>query len=987
MKGTVRKSSFFLIKQWLMVFFVGCLLFFLTGCGEREVLNWQEGTFTITDMEVDAVKSPIGMDNEKPVFSWKFATDKPEFSQKSYELFVYRRDKLTEETELVWDSGIRKSDKTFSIVYDGKPLEEHSIYEWRVAVTDSENNRVCSDKETFSTAYWKENTFQHSSFISMNPDENVYEDGQAILRRTFLIPNKKVREAVLYATALGIYDGYVNGKRIGNVNPETKKREYDELKPGWSDYEDRLFYHTYEITDYLVENEENTMAFMLGTGWWCGRVSQGTYGYHVPALLGELHILYEDGTSEIIGTDASWEYYKDTAVVSGDIYNGEVYDARKLTTAEASLTKAQVCNGKPVYLPEGEQLGFDGEFQSNYGSFVRELAQYDRLPQSVMAYEGTVSDNSTFGTVKEVPVAFCEKSQGNFTFRGMKDGEKTVSGQELTGVEKKGSILLKQGQTLVLDFGQNMTAVPYFQYSTEEGAEISLHFAEMLNDSGEEKRGDDGPVGSLYQANYRSAVSAVKLIAGTDAIEEYQTVFSYFGFRYASITASADVEILNLKAVVIGNASPECGMLLTDNEKLNRLIENVKWSQRSNFLSVATDCPQRDERLGWTGDLQVFQKTSMFNQDLRYFYQMLLTDLRDSQRENGAYTDTVPYSVVTGSGNAGWADAGISIPYYLYKQYGDTVYIEEMYDSMSRYMEYLESISNLEAGSGRVGPLTAYGDWLAWEETDKEFVSAVYYAQDASRMAEMAEITGRKVDKRKYEKLYNKIKTYFNKTYVIDERLTVTTQTACLLAISGGLLDGQARENAVQLLVADVEKHDNCLTTGFLGTKELLFVLAEEGYADIAYELLLKEENPSWLYSVNQGATTIWERWDSYTKEEGFHKDGMNSFNHFNNGSVGEFLYEVLLGISVDAGEGVIRIHPQIPKETTAIHVCRGYYNSIYGRVEVAWRIAEGTLVYDLTIPPNASAIVTLPAEDGGEKEECLKAGTYSFRVELSVLR
>ena len=256
----------------------------------------------------------------------------------------------------------------------------------------------------------------------------VFEKGQTD-------PVQIAKEAVLYAGSLGIYDGYVNGQRIGNLNKETGKREYDELKPGWTDYEDRLFYNTYDITEYLVKNDENAMAFMLGTGWWCGRVSQGTYGYHLPAFIGELHILYEDGTKEVIGTDESWVYRKDTAVVSADIYNGEVYDAGKVTTAQESVFLERDSDvHKPVYLPAGEVLGFSGEFQAFYGYSVKELEEYSRKPESVMAYEGAVSDNSTFGYVQEVPVVWTEGTEnGSVTEADIRENG-TVSG---AGIEEK----------------------------------------------------------------------------------------------------------------------------------------------------------------------------------------------------------------------------------------------------------------------------------------------------------------------------------------------------------------------------------------------------------------------------------------------------------------------------------------------------------------------------------------------------------------------
>lgn len=964
------------------------LLFSQTGCGKKEAFHTLQqesaGEFEIFSQEVDAVQSPVGVDNRTPSFSWKLASEEPGFLQRSYEIRVYEIHKLTGEKSLVWDSGVVKSKNTSAISYEGEDLKEHSAYAWTVEVTDGHGNRVSSKEALFTTAFWQENAFSRGKFIAMNPEENIYEDGQAVFRKEFVLENKEIKEAVLYASALGIYDGYVNGERLGRGN-------YDELKPGWTDYEDRLLYNTYDITDYLKKNDKNAMAFMLGTGWWCGRVSQGTYGYHLPAFIGELHILYEDGSSQVIATDESWEYCKDTAVVSADIYNGEVYHFGKRTTKEESLAEAENTEDrKPVYMPTEETLGFAAEFQSFYGYQVQEQKKYSREPESIVIYDGTVSDNSTYGHINETArMEAVEKAEenaktaGQYTVSQNVAEENSHSAEKSTWYDKNEGLQIKKGQTVIFDFGQNMTGVPYLKYQAKPGTEITIHFGEMLNDSGEEEKGNDGPKGSLYQANYRTAQSMVKIISGEEETEEYQTVFSYFGFRYISLEVSGDVELSEIKAVFLGNSSPECGRIVTDNEKVNRLIDNIQWSQRNNLLLAVTDCPQRDERLGWTGDTQVFLKTSVFNQDLRNFYKKWLEDLRDSQREDGSYTDTVPYSAVTGSGNAGWADAGISIPYELYKQYGDIAYVEEMYDSMSRYMDYLEGISSFEGEGARIGPLTAFGDWLAFEETDKEMVSAVYYAKDARMMMEMAQALDKRRDVRKYKRLLKKVKTYFNKTYVIDLRLTQRTQTACLLALSNELLDGKAKENTVLDLVSSIERNGKRLSTGFLGTPELLPVLVKEGKAKLAYELLLQEENPSWLYSVNQGATTIWERWDSYTKESGFHKDGMNSFNHFNNGSVGAFLYESLLGISMDAPKGRILLRPAVPAdETMEIQSCEGYYDSVYGKVEVKWSISENILSYEVTIPANGEAVLFLPDGDRERKEE-LGSGRYCFTQEL----
>lgn len=908
--------------------------------------------FLIEELEVDGIKEPFGVDNKNPVFSWQIKSEKQNIKQYSYQIIVCKQGLLENEKTLVWDSGKIISGQSNAIPYMGEALEETCDYSWLVSVSNIDGETAVSAWTKFTTSYWQENIFSNTKFIAMQPEEKVYEGGQPIFRKSFNVLEKEVKRAVLYSSALGLYDAYLNGERIGRLDAVKGTRIYDELKPGWTNYDKTLLYNTYDVTSYLKNGVENKIGVMVGTGWWSGRVSQGTYGYLPPAFIGELHILYSDGTKERIVTDETWDYIKDTSVISADIYNGEVFNAN-LPAASDETMELSKKGGCKVRVLNQEDPSFKGEYRSFYGYNVTQADAYCRSAQEAVLYNEIEKNQTKFGQ---------------------------IAVQQVLENEAIFPLTLLKGQTVIFDFGQNMTGVPNLVYTAPKESTITMEFGEILNDSGSKNRKNDGPKGSIHQENYRSAQSKVTIVSGGEDLEKYQTVFSYFGFRYIAVCASEDIVIQNLTGIALTNASPESGDIQTDNKQINQLFTNIKWSQRNNFLLVASDCPQRDERLGWTGDLQVYQKASLYNQDLRTFYNKWLQDCLDSQQDDGAYTDTVPYSIVTGGGNAGWADAGISIPYYLYQFYGDKTGISKMYDSMSRYMDYLEGVSNFNIEQGRIGPLTAFGDWLAFDETDKEFISTVYYAKDAAMMKEMAEIVGNKQDARRYKKKLKEIKRYFEEKYIVDDHLSVQTQSACLLALSNELVKGKTKDNTVKDLAEMIAENKNQLSTGFLGTPELLPVLTREGYAKLAYELLLRQESPSWMYSVNQGATTIWERWDSYTEETGFEPSGMNSFNHYSNGSIAAWMYESMLGISIDAASGQILLKPIVVTGVDApVKKCEGYYNSIYGKISVKWELDEDNLLYEVTIPANTEAVFTPNEKD----KKQLGSGTYSFVYEV----
>nr|MBQ8252323.1 family 78 glycoside hydrolase catalytic domain [Lachnospiraceae bacterium] len=921
---------------------------------------------SVENPRVNYISSPVGID-EEIFFSWE-----PGIKQEAYAIIV---EKVLEEQQnpgqkdrVVWDSGIVHSSDAIQIAYEGEPLEDGCEYAYTVFAFDGDNKLYRSETAFFETAFVSGQAFADADMICMAPEESVYDGGQAVYYKNFEMQPKSLKKATFYGSALGVYDAYINGHRIGD----------DELKPGWTDYRNTLLYNTYDITPYV--REDNIVAAMTGTGWWCGRNSFGVYGYNQPAFVCQIILEYTDGTKQVMNTGEDWHYYKDTAVRDADFFNGETYDANKLTAERISMGAS---------VPEKEKKNahistdFSGEYKSFYGYNVKRLPENDRSPQRAYIYSGIEEDGSDFGCVN------VSKRYGRSNMDATDTALRTVGTDgNVRETEYMFPLTLKKGETLIVDLGQNMTGVPHLEYKALKGTSIEILCAEMLNDSGEKERGNDGPKGSLYRANYRSAWTKVTVIAG-DAKEpvSYEPKYYYSGFRYLSLTADADVIIYDFKGGFLGNSAPATGYIAVDNQPLEQLYRNTLWTQYNNFGLVATDCPQRDERIGWMGDLLSYAETSMYTQDLYGFYSKWIRDAEDAQAENGAYADVTPAVAVTGSGNGGWAEAGILIPLKIYEKYGDLEMLNNHYASMEAYMEYLEGVSIYDPQQLRMGPYTTYGDWLATQFTDATLLSALWYEADALAMTETAELLGKHDDVRKYKKLHKKINDYVMETYGERIRAAETlSQTEILFLLSYATLSDELEQLMVARLKQSIEDNGYKVMTGFAGTPLLLPVLTKYGMTEEAYRILLCEENPSWLYSVNQGATTVWERYDSYTAEDGFGDEGMNSFNHFNEGSVAQWMYESMLGISVDMKqEQPVIICPVIPPDDIAITRVSGWYDSVYGRIKLGWeKETDGSLRVRLTVPANVKAKVRLPMED--MSETVISGGEYEWKGKYKLL-
>ncbi len=772
-------------------------------------------------------------------------------------------------------------------------------------------------------------------------------NGLACFRCDFDLPDGTA-SVKLTATALGIFEVYVNGVRVGN----------EELKPGWTDYHCRVFEFEYDVT--VLCKKENLLTAAVSNGWWSGRISMGEYGWREPALAAAVECFDESGALlASFVSDESWKTVIGGRVLFADIWDGEYYDATMPDVHEFPAAYAW----QPVRLMEGELP----RICAHVGEPVRVRSAFNQRPQSAVLYRDILPNGTDYGEISPI-----------FTRIG-DSCEKTV---------------LHAGEKLILDLGQEMVGYPCITVRAKRRTKIEITVAEMLNDSGDRSRGNDGPKGGLYMASYRTARARALYVAAGSGEETYQPAYSFFGFRYFCITVDADTEILRVEGVFVSTDMRETGHIETSNAEVNRFFENVKWGQRCNYLSIPTDCPQRDERLGWSGDTQMFCGAGTYNADARGFLKKWLGDARDGQRVSAGYWDVIPVieglsrSGSTKDGATAWADSGIIVPYVLYLKYNDVETLREHYDSMEKYMAYLAE---------HHGPLARYGDWLSYEPTPEEYLSLAYYAYDALLMERMARVLEKKERADHFASLHESLKTEFYERYVENGTLNIQTQTACLVALHFDIVEGEVRENVIRLLEQRIKENDYTLSTGFVGTSVLAQTLSEVGLDNLAYSLLLQTRDPSWLYSVRQGATTVWERWNSYTKERGFGRVNMNSFNHYAYGAVTEWMYAGMAGIAQDPKAPAFthfllsprpdtRTAAELPAGQERITYVRAYYDSAAGHIESAWDYREGLFTYSFTIPAGATARVEFPLLNGRETVEingkAFTAEALSGRVE-----
>lgn len=925
---------------------------------------------TVHHLRVNAMTAPIGLD-AAPLFSWEIASSDRNVLQHFYRIQVYKKG------ELVWDSGDVASSASNHIRYTGVPLEASTLYSWDVTVGLNSGKRVKSASQGIFQTGLLDSGWSGAQWITYDNRDSVFKKNQrtdkTVMFRSGFTINKPVKSAVLYTTSIGIHDLFLNGRRVGRIT-NGNDYIYDELKPGWTDVRKTVFYLTYNVTDFLKQGG-NAVGAVVSSGWASGEIAHNRYLNPFLSYKAKLIITYEDDTREIKVTNTKdWKSSIDGPWRMADIYAGEDYDARR---ADA-WTTAGFDDGRWHAVREHTEPV--GKLIAHIGTPVQVRKDLQTQARQVALYKGTKDNGTDYGEIHLV--------------REIKPGA---------------SINLQPGETVILDFGQNLVGWTPIRLHAKEGTKITLRYAEMLNDSGEKRRGNDGPKGTIYTKNLRKARAAVHYTAsGSQSGESYRPSMTWFGFRYVEISTDREIDIQDIHAEVISSVGKEKSFVSTNDENVNKLFSNTLWGQRGNFISVPLDCPQRNERMGWLADAQVFARTAMYNaNDVVPFYQKWMGDVRDAQDDDGAFPTIAPQTWGSvGKAEAAWADAGIIVPWIVYEMSGNTTVLEENYAAMTRHMDHLRTLrdDSYEYNGGG----TKYGDWLAYDETDKRFMSVCYYAYDALLMTKAASALGILADEAKYTQLFEAIKDEFNQRYLTAQgSLSENTQTGYLYALKLGLFPtAEDSTVAVQHLVKLIADNDHKLTTGFLGTAILCQTLSEIGQSDMAYNLLLQRDNPSWLYSVDQGATTIWERWNSYTLKDGFGDARMNSFNHYAYGAVVEWMYAYLAGIKTDgSGFRKILIEPQLdlrkklPAGQERITEVRGQYDSVNGKIKSAWKVEGSKVTFQVEIPANTTAKFILPKgvhglpktgrgvhgvyETDNKQVIVLGSGSYTFRMKL----
>ena len=518
----------------------------------------------------------------------------------------------------------------------------------------------------------------------------------------------------------------------------------------------------------------------------------------------------------------------------------------------------------------------------------------------------------------------------------------------------------------VFDMGSNFAGFARLKVQAKRGTRITLHFGERLK-----------PDGTVYTTNLRGARATDTYVCKGDGPEIWEPRFTFHGFQYVGITGHPGVPGKDAATgIELSSATPAAGKFECSNRMLNQLYRNICQTQRANFIDIPTDCPQRDERLGWTGDAQAYVRTACCNMDVQSFFRKWLVDLEDAQFANGDMPQVAPRKVAEGSGGAAWADAGVICPWSIYEIYGDKTVLERHYDAMAKFVDFR---ANNSPGFLAPKKFHCFGDWLNIKaDTPKDLIRTAYTAGSARIMSRAAAVLGKKSDAAKYHKLYQNIKKAFKKAYVDKEgKIKGDTQTAYLLALEFDLVDGEMRKKAEQHLIERIKERHWHLSTGFVGTRDLMHVLTKIGRIDVAYRLLFTVTYPSWLFPVKNGATSIWERWDSWTPEGGFQDSGMNSFSHYAYGAVGQWMFENIGGInSASPGFRKIIIKPAITRKLTW---ARTSYDCIHGKITVGWKLDGNKVTLDVEIPPNATASIHVPGED---KAVEVASGKYTFESE-----
>ncbi len=774
-------------------------------------------------------------------------------------------------------------------------LQPRQQIQWRVRVWDEqEQASAWSDPARFEMGLSAQSEWQAQWIANPLVGGARTSSPCPFFRKEFVV-EKEIKFARLYITALGVYEAMLNGQRIGD----------DVFAPGWTDYNQRVQYQTYDVTNLLVRGQ-NALGAILGDGWYCGSIAwlgRQQYGER-SKLLAQLEINFSDGSRQTVVSDETWQTAVG-AILESDLIMGEAYDARL------------------------------------------EL------------------ENWTSVILSSVPDGLALVAQNTPTVRAQ---------MELTPIAEPTLVWDWPEHDWLFDFGQNMVGRVRLKVKGARGTTLTLRFGEVCDANGK-----------LYTANLRTARQIdYYTLKGDPNGEIWESHFTFHGFRYVQVNGLSEQPTRDLlTAIVLHSDTPAAFDFECSDPLLNQLHHNIQWGWKGNSVDIPTDCPQRDERLGWTGDAQVFARTATYLTDSASFFTKWIQDMADSQLASGAIPSVAPVisTLNKSDGGAAWSDAFIIVPWTVWQQYGDTRVLATHYTAMCRYMDYLVSRSKdlirllpderELPKAQQEWQLGGYGDWLAQDGsadkrgfTPRDLLGTAFLAYDAHLMSQIATALGKNDDAKKFTQLFEDTRVAFVKHFITPDGLLIgQQQTGYILALHFNLVPEHLRATFIAALVKDIEARKLHMSTGFVGTPYICQVLTDAGRLDLAYALLLQKTFPSWLYSVLHGATTIWERWDGWTETKGFQDPEMNSFNHYAYGAVGAWMYQNIAGIR--AGEPGFKKVTLQPRPSGGITYARGEYKSIHGMIKSHWRIEGDSLDWDISVPPNVTAEAFIPAGAG----------------------
>ena len=868
-------------------------------------------SINVTDLRCEYLYDPLGIDQVNPRLSWRTESELRGDQQASYRVLVASSHvKLDKNIGDLWDTGKLKSDQSNQLVYAGKPLVSGMQCFWKVmvwsALGQGKGDTTGRSSTWSQSAMWSMGLLQESDWRAGWIGYDTLPEAEEIVAMP--VPGSKGKnkfKRYLPAPCLRKDFHLPQSNAVKRASLYVTAQGHVEM----------------HINGRRVGNEYFT------PGWtdYHKRIYYRTYD--VTAML-------KKGPNAI-GAILGDGWFRGNISIKGQNQYGKQLRLMSQLQIDYVNGSTQIIASDPTWKAAFGPIILSDMFEGETYDARREVNGWDSPGFDDKEWAGVVTGSSLKPLIQAYPGVPVRVTKELPT---------------LKVTEPKPGIY-------VFDLGQNFSGWARLKINGKAGNKIHMQFAEMLNDDG-----------TVYTANLRSARAADNYILKGGGEEIWEPHFTFHGFRYVELTGLTDKpDPETITGIVIHSDAPLSSSFECSNPILNQLYSNILWGQRSNYLEVPTDCPQRDERLGWTGDTQVFIRSGCYNQDVASFFTKWIIDLMDTQNGAGAFGQQAP--VFHGHGSPAWADAGIICPWTIYKVYGDTRIIERHYDAMARFIEACRK-------KGLGGPGGGFGDWLAvGSKTPKDLISAAYFGYSTSLMAEMAGAIGKTGDALKYRKLFDEICADFQKNFVdADGTIKGDSQTSYCLALHFKLLSDKQRQQAAGHLVERIKAKNYHLSVGFIGVPILLPTLTEIGRSDLAYRLIQNTSYPSWGYSIEQGATTIWERWNSYTKKDGFGSASMNSFNHYAYGACCEWMFRSMLGIESDGiGFKTIEMQPEIGN---GISWVKGHYDSIYGRISSDWRLEDDKFSWSVTIPFNTSATLYIPSEkleyisEGGRKLE-----------------